>query len=165
METVEEVKVHKNKETQRFRCQVLHREKSYIILQYKSATEGKIDDIIIDKGSSTIAHYWKDRSFVLWRIFDAKEILIGTLFHICSNMDISNNRVTYLDLIVDVWIAADGTIRVLDEDELEECKRARLLTRDEVDWIDKQKRIILKNYKQIISEVMKIETDYWQIQN
>jgi predicted RNA-binding protein associated with RNAse of E/G family len=165
METVEEVKVHKNKETQRFHCQVLHREKSYIILQYKSATEGKIDDIIIDKGSSTIAHYWKERGFVLWRIFDAKEMLIGTLFHICSNMDISNNRVTYFDLIVDVWIAADGTIRVLDEDELEECKRARLLTRDEVDWIDKQKRIILKNYKQIISEVMKIETDYWQIQN
>jgi predicted RNA-binding protein associated with RNAse of E/G family len=150
METIEEVKVHKNKETQRFPCQVILREEGYVVLLYKSSSEGKIADIIIEKGSFTIAHYWTDRGYILWRMFDADKTLIGTLFHICRNIEITDRRVTYLDMIVDIWITPDGVIRVLDEDELEECRSDGMVTQDETDWIEAQKEIILKNYNQII---------------
>ena len=157
MDIVEEVKIHKNKQTQRFSCRLLLREQGHMILFYKSSAEGKIADIVIKKGSSTIAHYWTGRGYVLWRMYDAEINLIGTLFHICREVDMSDHGVSYIDLVLDIWIPPDGSARVLDEDELEECKCAGLLTQDETAWIEKQKKYILQNYSQIISEAIRTE--------
>ena len=50
MEMIEEIKVHKNKETQRFRCSLLHREAGYLVLSYRTEQPGRIKDIIIPSG-------------------------------------------------------------------------------------------------------------------
>jgi predicted RNA-binding protein associated with RNAse of E/G family len=150
MEFIDEIKIHKNKETQIFRCQVIHRQKNHIVLFYKSQEDRKIKNITIKKGSFTIAYYWTARGYVLWKLFDEKKQPIGALFHVCKNVSISDSAVTYLDLIVDIWISPDGLIKVLDEDELEECKNSGLITQDEMDWIENQKKFILKNHSKII---------------
>jgi len=79
-------------------------------------------------GSTTIAHYWTDRGYVVWRMYDSEGLLLGTLFHIVKNVTITDRQVQYLDLIVDIWITPDGNLRVLDEDELEECKKAAIIS-------------------------------------
>ncbi len=154
---LEEVKIHKNKPTQRFACRLLLRAQGHMILFYKSSSEGKIADIVVKKGSSTIAHYWTGRGYVLWRMFNAEKNLIGTLFHICREVDMSDHGVSYIDLILDIWISSDNTARVLDEDELEECKGKGLLTEDETAWIEEQKKYILRNYSQIITAAIRSE--------
>ena len=52
-----------------------------------------------------------------------------------------------MDLILDIWIAPDNSIRILDEEEFEEAKQKNLLTSTEVSIIEKQKKEILAGYK------------------
>ena len=128
MPVIEEIKEHKNKETQRFLCNVLHREANYLVVSFHSEKEGNIKDIVIPSGSTTIAHYWTDRGYVVWRMYGPERLPIGSLFHIVKNVIIARKHVRYLDLIVDIWITPDGNFRVLDEDELEECKKAAIIS-------------------------------------
>ena len=150
MPVIEEIKEHKNKETQRFFCTVLHRDANYLVASFHAEKEGNIKDIVIPSGSTTIAHYWTDRGYVVWRMSGPEGLLIGTLFHIARNVIITDRQVQYLDLIVDIWIAPDGSFRVLDEDELEECKKAGLISIEEERWIEKQKALILHAHAKII---------------
>jgi predicted RNA-binding protein associated with RNAse of E/G family len=150
MPVIEEIKEHKNKETQRFLCNVLHREPNYLVVSFHSEKEGNIKDIVIPSGSTTIAHYWTDRGYVLWRMNGPEGLPIGTLFHIVKDVIIASTHVQYLDLIVDIWIAPDGKLRVLDEDELEVCKKAELISIEEEQWIGRQKTLILHTHAGII---------------
>ena len=150
MPVIEEIKEHKNKKTQRFFCHVLHREVNYLVVSFHSEREGKVKDIVIPSGSTTIAHYWTDRGYVVWRMSGTEGLLIGTLFHIVKNVTITDRQVQYLDLVVDIWIAPDGSFRVLDEDELEECKKAGLISIEEERWIEKQKALIFHAHAGII---------------
>ena len=147
---IEEIKIHKNKETQRFLCNVLHREAGYLVLSYRAKQPGRIKDTVIPAGSTTIAHYWTGRGYVLWRMYGPDSSLIGTLFHICRDVFITETAVQYLDLIIDIWIPADGETRVLDEDELEECRQQGLVSNEEITWIEEQKNIILNNTVEIL---------------
>ena len=83
-------------------------------------------------------------------MYDSEGLLLGTLFHIVSNVIITSRHVRYLDLIVDIWIAPDGKLRVLDEDELEACRKAGLMSIEEEQWIEKQKALILQTHAGII---------------
>lgn len=150
MSIIEEIKEHKNKETQRFLCNAVHRETNYLVISFRSEKEGLIKDITIPAGSTTVAHYWTDRGYVVWRLFGPEMQLIGTLFHIVKNVIITHQCVQYLDLIVDVWITPEGSVRVLDEDELEECIRRGLISSAEERWIEKQKTFIETNHQRII---------------
>jgi len=150
MPVIEEIKEHKNKATQRFLCNVLHREADYLVVSFHSEKEGNIRDIVIPSGSTTLAHYWTERGYVVWMMYGPEGLLIGTLFHIAKNVIITDRHVQYVDLIIDVWIAPDGKIRVLDEDELEECKKAGTVSFDEDRWIEKQKTLILHTQADII---------------
>lgn len=158
MDILEEIKIHKNKETQKFLCEVLRRDEGFLVLRYRAPSEGNISDIFLKKGSTTIAYYWADRGYILWRIFHPDGALAGNLFHICRDVLISPKSISYLDLIIDVWISPDNAVRILDEDELEECKRAGLLNGDELRWIETQKKILLTDYCSIIRDAVRIET-------
>ncbi len=160
MATVEEIKIHKNKETQRFRCDLVHCRPGYMVLSYTSSKPGKISDISIPPGSTTIAHYWQDRHYVLWRMFDVSGNLIGSLFHICRNVNISESRVGYEDLLLDIWVAPDGIVRILDEDEVEQCRQARLLTAAEEEIIAMQKSHITRDFAKIIAKVADFDPDH-----
>ena len=153
MSVIEEIKEHKNKETQRFRCTMLHREANYLVVSFHSEKEGNIKDIIIPSGSTTIAHYWTDSDYVAWRMYGPEGLLIGTLFHIAKDVIIASNHVRYLDLIVDIWITPDGKPRILDEDELEECKKAGVISIEEDRWIEKQKALIVHSHAEIINSL------------
>jgi hypothetical protein len=153
MQIIEEIKVHKNKETQRFRCRVLRREADYLVLSYYADKPGRIKDVVLPAGSTTIAHYWTGRGYVLWRMYGPDSALIGTLFHICSDVTITETSVQYLDLIVDIWIPAQGEPLVLDEDELEECRQQGLVKDEELRWIRKQQVLITGTHATIIRQL------------
>ncbi len=157
MQKIEEIKRHKNKPEQHFLCDLALREQDHIVLVYHASSSGRIADIDIAPGSTTIAHYWQSGGYVLWRMFAADHTLVGTLFHICANTDIQEASVSYDDLILDIWITPQGVARVLDEDELADAIKDGLLTNDEQRWIEKQKQIVLSGYSVIIDQIAAIE--------
>ena len=159
MQKIEEIKRHKNKHEQRFLCDLALREQDHIVLIYHASSAGRVADIDIAPGSTTIAHYWQSGGYVLWRMFAADRTHVGTLFHICANTDIQETSVSYDDLILDIWITPQEIARVLDEDELADAIKAGLVTNDEQSWIEKQKQIILADYSAIIDRIRTIETE------
>ena len=158
MQKFKEIKRHKNKPEQRFLCDLAQRKPGYIVLVYHASSAGRIADIDIAPGSTTIAHYWQSGGYVLWRMFAADRTLVGTLFHICKNTAIGVHSVSYDDLILDIWVNPQGIVRVLDEDELADAIKAGLVTENEQNWIEKQKQIILAGYAAIIDRIRDIET-------
>ena len=148
-----EIRLHKDKPPQEFSCRLLHREKDYLVLYYYVHNPVRIKDIQIEKGSSTIAHYWQNRNYVLWTFKDAGQRLLGYLFHVCNNTEIRQNRVTYEDLELDIWFDPDGTGIILDQDEVNDCCARGLIDSREHALIDEQKSHILTNFKNIIESI------------
>ncbi|MCP4716102.1 MAG: DUF402 domain-containing protein, partial [Deltaproteobacteria bacterium] len=92
--------------------------------------------------------------YVLWRMFDNRGCLIGTLFHICTDVVITDTSVSYLDLLLDIWITPQGQIRIFDEDELQECVRAGLIDKNEQRIIETQKQTITSGFDHIINKIL-----------
>lgn len=146
-----EIKRHKNKPEQRFHCELLHRESGYAVLRYVAEGSGLIADMFIASGSTTVAHYWQDRPYVAWRMFDRNKRLLGTLFHICTNVCIREDFLSYDDLLLDIWLAPDGEIRVLDADELQACIAEGRISKSELNTIQQAQRDITARHDEIIT--------------
>ena len=152
-----EIKRHKNKPEQRFHCELLYRESGYAVLRYVAGGAGLIADMSIAPGSTTVAHYWQDRPYVAWRMFDLNKRLLGTLFHICTNVCIREDLLSYDDLLLDIWIAPDGKIRVLDEDELQACIAAGRISESELNTIQQAHIDIISRRDEIISGLISFD--------
>ncbi len=74
-------------------------------------------DLVLAAGTITIAHYWSDRPYNVYHwIADGR-----TIAYYCSvaeTTELSEARVAYLDLTVDVLVHPSGALEILDEDEL-----------------------------------------------
>jgi len=152
-----EIKLHKNKPAQQFLCTLIRREPGYAVLRYVSDEPGRIDDIHIAPGSITIAHYWTARPYVAWRMFERNGTLIGTLFHICDDVRIFDDHLSYEDLLLDVWITPGGDVRILDEDEVMECAAEGLIGTAELQYICTAREHIAERHTNIIAELAAFE--------
>lgn len=145
-----EIRLHKNKPPQEFLCSLLFRIDDYLVLAFKSPTSTRINGRLIEKGSTTIAHYWSNRNYTLWKFRDTNHSLIGHLFHICTEVVFGKSSVTYMDLELDIWIDPDGTVTILDEEEVNACCENGFINPYEHSLIEKEKNNILLNFKDII---------------
>jgi predicted RNA-binding protein associated with RNAse of E/G family len=90
--------------------------------------------------------------YVIWKMFNSDTRLEGYLFHICQDINVKEDKVKYLDLLLDVWIDAEGQITILDRDEVEECALKGVIGESELIWLAQQEQEIIQNWKQIISD-------------
>ena len=112
-----------------------------MILRYVNPVAAGVADRILPAGTETAAWYTQDEGFVLWKMDDPAGRLIGHLFHLVRDLTVHDDRVSYTDLLLDIWVDPEGGMQVLDEDELdtevqegrvgeEDRARARVLERD-----------------------------------
>jgi predicted RNA-binding protein associated with RNAse of E/G family len=90
--------------------------------------------------------------YVIWKMVNPDNRLAGYLFHICRDICLEDDKITYLDLLLDVWIDAEGQITILDRDEVEECEMKGVIGEKELRWIARQEKEITENWKRIISD-------------
>lgn len=148
-----EIRLHRGKPPQEFVCQLLHREGGYLVLGYHLDRPVTIGGSNLEKGSSTIAHYWQNRQYVLWLFRGTDHTVAGYLFHIVTNLEIGPDFIRYEDLELDIWFDHHGHHRLLDQDELNDCARRGLITPGELTLIEQQKKAVITHFKQIIGEV------------
>ena len=147
-----EIRKHLNKPDESYHCDLLKRGSDYIILSYVSDRSGQVGSVTIDTGSTTYAYYRNGMGYVLWKMVTPDRALNGYLFHICRDLRVGEDEVEYLDLLLDVWIDAEGQLKILDRDEVEECKDQGKIGGDELTWIARQEQEITQNWKQIITD-------------
>jgi len=149
---IPELKRHVNKPDQSYLCDLLAHGSDYVIVKYVSEISGRVGAIIFDAGSTTFAYYKTGMGYVLWKMLNPDNRLEGYLFHICRDLQVGENRVEYLDLLLDVWIDADGQMTILDRDEVEDCAGKGVIGEKELRWIAQQEKEIIENWKKIISD-------------
>ncbi|MES5939109.1 MULTISPECIES: DUF402 domain-containing protein [unclassified Bacillus cereus group] len=105
-------------------CLVIEAQPDKVILyhevQYSFTMAVNDTKLTIPKGSYTIAYYWEDRPYNLyvWRDKDGK--YLGSYFNIVKNTQITDEVVSFEDLIIDIMVLPNGEFFILDEDELPE---------------------------------------------
>jgi hypothetical protein len=61
--------------------------------------------------------YYTDRCYSIFEIASPNGTLKGWYCNIAEPAVIAENTITYRDLLLDLWVAHDGALTVLDEDE------------------------------------------------
>lgn len=74
--------------------------------------------LTIPVGSYTLAYYWEERPYNLYIWRDKNGQYLGAYFNIVKNTSITDDLVTFEDLIIDVLVFPNGDWYILDEEEL-----------------------------------------------
>lgn len=83
-----------------------------------------------ETGDHFIEWFYSDRWYNIARISSAASHLKGWYCNITAPASITDDSISYRDLLLDVWVAADGTPLVLDEDEFAADTTLDAATRD-----------------------------------
>ena len=150
MKEILEIKRHLNKPDEHYFCSLLQSGEDDMVLKYVSKRSAKLGNVLFESGSTTYAYYKTGTGFVPWKMYGPDGHLRGYLFHICRDLRVNQDRVEYLDLLLDIWISPEGSITVLDRDELEACAAKGLVDERDLSWIAHYEEAIEKGWKEII---------------
>jgi protein associated with RNAse G/E len=148
-----EIKRHLNKPDETYHCDLIERGTDDVLLRYVSDRSGRVGEVTFEVGSITYAYYKTGEGYVLWKMLGPDGSLKGYLFHICCDLKVAKDRVEYLDLLLDIWIGADGKPTILDRDEVRDCASQGMIGEKELSWIDCHEREIIQNWRQMISRI------------
>jgi predicted RNA-binding protein associated with RNAse of E/G family len=105
--------------TWQYQGRILKREADFVVVE---ATFNREDmpflDIVLKQGDRFVETFYKDRWYNIFEIYDRDDgEFKGWYCNIGYPAVIDKATVSYIDLALDLWVAADGTQTVLDEDE------------------------------------------------
>ena len=140
-------------------CLLIEAQQDKIILyhevQYSFTMAANDTKLTIPKGSYTVAYYWGNRPYNLYVWRDQDGGYLGSYFNIVKDTCITDEVVSFEDLILDIMVLPSGKFFILDEDELPEP-----LEQFEDGYVEKAlytvKNIIQESLPKIISETATI---------
>lgn len=119
-----ERKIRYDSTTVEHTCLLLEKQLRSIVLfhevQYSFTMNTHDSSLTIPKGSYTIAYYWEDRPYNLYIWRDKNGMYVGSYFNVVKNTQITDEVVSFEDLIIDIMVLPNGEYFILDEDELPE---------------------------------------------
>ena len=104
---------------QEFACRVLDLEPGKrAVLRYDFGRDWTVHGIQLPRGGLTAGHFWVDRPYNVYHWLDGQARTLGFYFNVGHTDTVEPALVAWRDLIVDVLIRTDGTMDVLDEEEV-----------------------------------------------
>jgi protein associated with RNAse G/E len=101
---------------------VLSREKNSVTVEALfNRDDMPFQEIILKRDDRFVETFYTDKWFNIFEIYDRDDgKLKGWYCNISKPAEITEDEIAYLDLVLDLWVSADGRQTVLDEDELNE---------------------------------------------
>ena len=104
---------------QEFACQILDLEAGkHAVLRYEFDRDWTVNGIQLPRGGMTAGHFWIDRPYNVYHWLDQEKRTLGFYFNVGHTDTVEVELLAWRDLIVDVIVLPDGSIEVLDEEEL-----------------------------------------------
>jgi hypothetical protein len=105
--------------TWQYKGRVLERGVNCIVLEaFFNREDMPFMDVVLKRGDRFVETFYMDRWYNVFEIFDRDDGKFkGWYCNIGYPAVLEDNTVSYIDLALDLWVAADGTQTVLDEDE------------------------------------------------
>lgn len=73
--------------------------------------------VVFEKGDVFYEYYYFDRWYNVFQVYSASGILKGWYCNVTRPAEVNDDELTFVDLALDLWVHADHTYLVLDEDE------------------------------------------------
>ena len=149
---ITEVKHHLDGRIERFDCRLVLRRPHVVVLLFEHGTPAQHGGFSFPAGSRSFGFFWHRRSYSLYRITGPTGDLIAHRFDVVERMRLLAQEVSYVDLLLDVWVDASGTPRLEDEDEVAEYRRRGLLSDGQRARIERTRRLLLRRHAAIARE-------------
>ena len=147
--TIIEVKHHLDGRRQEWSGEALRVTEDLAVMRF-SNPEAFAD---IPAGASTLGFFWRDRTYNLYRFVSPDR---GYRFDVVTDVRVEAQRVEYLDLLLDIRVLPDGTVRVEDEEEVEEAARSGLLSPAHGSIIERTREHVLDRHARIVDEALRV---------
>lgn len=106
----------------------------------------------IPAGAVTYGFFWRRRPYNLYRMLAPDGALIAHRFDVVADVRISDTRIEYLDLALDVVVLPGGRALVEDEEEAAAYAARGLLSPAQQAIIARARRLLLARHRRIIAE-------------
>ena len=104
---------------QEFACRSLLVEPGkHAVIRYDLTRDWHVGGMVFPKGGYTAGHFWIDRPYNVYHWIEPAGRTLAYYFNVGIVDEINDGRIGWRDLIIDVLIQPDGTIDILDEDEV-----------------------------------------------
>jgi protein associated with RNAse G/E len=105
--------------TWQYEGRVLKREANYVVLEaFFNRDDMSFMDVVLKRGDRFVETFYANRWYNIFEIYDRDDgKLKGWYCNIGFPAVLEEDTISYIDLALDLWVAADGTQTVLDEDE------------------------------------------------
>jgi protein associated with RNAse G/E len=126
---------------------VLRRDEHSIVLEALfDRTDMPFMDVVFKTGDRFVEYYFSNRWYNIFTIHDREDNSIkGWYCNIGQPAVIEDGLVSYVDLALDLWVSANGTQTVLDEDEFEELKLSEDLRSNALNGLAELKDLFKNN--------------------
>jgi len=102
-----------------FECARLHLEGPHVVLLFVATAPMRVHGVALPAGTVTFGHFWRDRAYNVYHWLDpVTGRSLGAYVNLSAETRLLDNRLEWLDLIVDVLVLPGQAPRVLDEDEI-----------------------------------------------
>lgn len=98
---------------------VLQREPSFVVLEALfNRPDTPFMDIVLKENDRFVETFYSDRWYNIFEIYDRDDGRVkGWYCNVGKPAVIEEGVISYVDLALDLWVAADGKQTILDEDE------------------------------------------------
>ena len=126
---------------------VLRRDEHSIVLEALfDRADMPFMDVVFRTGDRFVEYYFANRWYNIFTIHDREDDRVkGWYCNIGKPAVIEDGLVSYVDLALDLWVSANGTQTVLDEDEFEELKLSEDLRSNALNGLAELKDLFKNN--------------------
>ena len=105
--------------TWEYKGRVLQREPNAIVLEaFFNRSDTPFMNVILKEKDRFVETFYADRWYNIFEIYDRDDGRFkGWYCNVGQPAEITNGKVSYVDLALDLWVAVNGKQSVLDEDE------------------------------------------------
>ena len=105
--------------TWQYEGQVLKRESNHVVLEaFFNRDDMPFMGVVLKRGDRFVERFYSDRWYNIFEIYDRDDGQFkGWYCNVGYPAVLEKDRVSYIDLALDLWVSPDGTQTVLDEDE------------------------------------------------
>ncbi len=151
-----EIKRHSDGSEHRYNCELQHLQSRVAVVLFRHWSERSSGGFLFPPGGRTYGFFWPRRAYSLYRMTGPDGQLIAHRFDVLENCRLSPTGVSYLDLLFDVWVGADGVVQVEDEDDVTAWAAAGLISPLQTRRIAETGALIERDHPRIIREAAQL---------
>jgi protein associated with RNAse G/E len=133
---------HKDEVTWEYEGRLISRDNTSAIVEALfNRDDVPFQEIILKRNDRFVETFYTDKWFNIFEIYDRDDGKIkGWYCNVTKPAEITENEIVYSDLILDLWVNAEGKQVVLDEDELNELSVDEELKKKIYESLDELKK-------------------------